>query len=257
MPGSEEALDILQKATGVPLSWAGQTEKGKATFGNATVSRMPAWQVMQQLAATQVTDGKWEKTGDGYVLHGIPKDFGPRPDPEKVKADKKAFAEGVARKKQEYQEALAKNAKLHADYARLHPLGLDPKLRATFKVEKGATLPELMDLMRSATGLDFALSSSLAHHDPVLGFVDTPKAPAYWVMQVIAARGLDDGRWEKNDGGYRLEGVSHTPKPPSNLGWVWILVGGTLFFALAGGAFLTYRRRTNKLPVATDQKKST
>ena len=53
-----------------------QTEKGTATFGSTAVFNVPTWKVMQQLAATQVTDGKWEKIGDGYVLHGKAKEFG-------------------------------------------------------------------------------------------------------------------------------------------------------------------------------------
>src|SRR5947208_307591 len=73
-PTAEEVFDSLRKATGVPLSLAAQTEKGTATFGSTAVFNVPAWKVMQQLAATQVTDGKWEKSGDGYVLHGKAKE---------------------------------------------------------------------------------------------------------------------------------------------------------------------------------------
>ena len=57
---------------------------------------VPAWKVMEQLAATQLTDGKWEKNGDGYVLHGKRRDLEVKLDPEKANAMKKAFADARA-----------------------------------------------------------------------------------------------------------------------------------------------------------------
>lgn len=74
-PAAEEVLGSVQRATGVPLSWAGQADKGKLIFGTTQASNVPAWKVMEVLALHQVTGGKWEKAGDGYVLHGEPKYF--------------------------------------------------------------------------------------------------------------------------------------------------------------------------------------
>jgi hypothetical protein len=64
----------------VPLSLAGQPEKGKLTFATTHAHNVPAWVLMESLALNQVADGKWEKAGDGYVLHGKQMDFtGPPP----------------------------------------------------------------------------------------------------------------------------------------------------------------------------------
>ena len=71
-PTAEQVLASVQKATGVPLSVAGQR---KLIFGTTDASNVPAWVVMEALAAAQVVDGKWEKAGDGYVLHGKQFDF--------------------------------------------------------------------------------------------------------------------------------------------------------------------------------------
>ncbi len=73
-PAPREVFERLQGATGVPLSLADAAE-GDAVFGSMTVFNVPAWRVMSQLAGTQVRGGKWEKTGDGYVLHGAPREF--------------------------------------------------------------------------------------------------------------------------------------------------------------------------------------
>ena len=62
-PSAEEVFGSLRKATGVPLSLAAQTEKGTATFGSTAVFNVPAWKVMQQLAATQVTVASAWQTG--------------------------------------------------------------------------------------------------------------------------------------------------------------------------------------------------
>src|SRR5207253_2276796 len=79
-PTAEVLLGIVQKATGVPLSLAGQPEKGKLYFGTTHSLNVPAWRIMEILARNQIVDGKWEKAGDGYVLHGKQMDFGDRPD---------------------------------------------------------------------------------------------------------------------------------------------------------------------------------
>lgn len=79
-PTAEELLDAIQKATGVPLSLAGQPEKGKLTFATTHAHNVPAWVVMESLALNQIVDGKWEKAREGYVLHGKQMDFtGPPP----------------------------------------------------------------------------------------------------------------------------------------------------------------------------------
>ena len=66
-PGADELLNILRKATGVALTLADEpkAEQGKIVLGDMK-GKAPAWKVMEQIVATQFTDGKWEKAGDGY-----------------------------------------------------------------------------------------------------------------------------------------------------------------------------------------------
>jgi hypothetical protein len=74
-PTVVEVLALLHKATGVRLSPAEQMDRQDACFGSVTAIEVPAWKVMEQLALNQVIDGKWEKSGDGYVLHGRPRNW--------------------------------------------------------------------------------------------------------------------------------------------------------------------------------------
>jgi hypothetical protein len=252
-PTAEEVLATLQKATGVPLSLAGQTEKGKVSFGNANVSNVPAWIVMQQLAVSQVTDGKWEKTGDGYVFHGKQKDFGgtaDRPGSEKAKAAKKA-----------YDEAVAKHAKAQADLAKFHPLSLDPKLRALLSVvEKHPKLADILIRLGACTGLNFTLADNLTQHDPDLGEWTLPNVPAYSIMEIITDKQLDNGHWEKTPDGYRLTGVSKalpavsTAPPdlgPANRTWLLYTAAGlVLLLLLLSGAYYVrrgFQRKSTKV----------
>lgn len=102
------------------------------------------------------------------------------------------------------------------DFAKYHPLGLDEDLHARLTVvEMRPKLADLLGRMGTATGLKFTLADDLAHHDPDLGCLQLTNTRAYSFMEIIAERGLDNGKWEKVEGGYRLTGVSHTPKPPT------------------------------------------
>ncbi len=223
------------------ITLAGQTENAKFLFGTTQGHNVPAWKLMELLALRQVTDGKWEKAGDGYVLHGKPKDFGPRPDPEQAKAHKKA-----------YEDQVAKAAKARADFAKfakLHPLRLDLKLQARLTVvEKNPKLSDLLDRLAESTGLSLTVADNLRYHDPDLGPIDFKNEFAFSLMEMIAERDLDDGRWEKTDDGYRLEGVSRAlrPPPPRSFGWAWATGGILLTLAAAGGTFVIYRRRSKQ-----------
>jgi hypothetical protein len=46
-PTPEELFASIQKATGVTLSMAAQTEKGKLTFGTTQAFKVPAWKLME------------------------------------------------------------------------------------------------------------------------------------------------------------------------------------------------------------------
>jgi hypothetical protein len=113
--------------------------------------------------------------------------------------------------------------------------------------------PKLRDIlgrMGAATGSKFTLADNVAHHDPDLGHFNLTDTPVFSFMEIIAERGIDNGRWEKIDGGYRLTGTSHTPLPPSRFRWAWLALALAIALA-ASGAFILYRRRIKKTPAAS------
>ena len=134
-------------------------------------------------------------------------------------------------------------------FANLHPLGLDPVLRARFTVvEKKPKLDDMLRRLADATGLTFSLADNLSHHDPNLGEMDLKNVYAYSLMGIIARHDLDNGRWEKTETGYRLEGVSRSLRsPPSRFPWAWAAIGVAVML-MAAGAFVIFRGRGKKTP---------
>lgn len=188
-----------------------------------------AWEIMELLERRGIENGKWQKTAVGYVLHGKPK----------VLISPEAEKEQTAKKKA-FEAAAAKTA---ADFAKFHPLWLDPKLRAPLTlVEKTPKLPSLLEGLRACTGLDFTLADNLTYHDPVIGHFQSKHTFAYIIMEIIAKRELDDGGWEKTDTGYRLEGTSKALRPPPP-GFPWGRVAwGLAGLAVFGGLIFLGRR---------------
>jgi hypothetical protein len=234
-PGSHELLEMVRKATGVALSLAEEPKEGegKVVLGNMA-GRAPAWKVMQQIAVMLFTDGKWEKAGDGYVLHGKPKVV-IGPDAEKKQASAK----------EKLQEALAKREERLKQF----PLRADPRLDPKISViGVDPKLAEFLESLHQRTKLRFTLAENLDYHDPKFGSVKLPNVPACIVMEWIAQKDLDDGHWVKTDDGYRLEGTSRALRlPPRTVPWGWAvaaIVGGSL---IATGGFVIYRRRASKI----------
>jgi hypothetical protein len=116
--------------------------------------------------------------------------------------------------------------------------------------EEKPKLAYVLERLRASTGLRFVVADNLAHHDPDLDDLHRKNELAYTYMEILAKRGLDDGRWEKIEGGYCLEGESWTPRPapPRSFAWAWV-TGGLLLTltAAGGGAFVIYRRRGKQL----------
>jgi len=218
-----------QKATGRRLSVDPKLGEHQPVF-QQKLHKGPAWAVMQMMAVKQLTDGRWVKTADGYQLTATESKYA------KAQAEKKAF-----------EEAQAKGVKAYADFIKFHPLGLDVKLHARLTVvERRPKLADLLGRLSAATGLNFSLADNLTYHDPDLGHIDLKNMGAYSFMEIIAKSDLGDGRWEKTNDGYRLEGVSRALRPPARpFPWAWaaVVVAITL---LAAGAFVIYRRRGKK-----------
>jgi hypothetical protein len=229
-PGSQESLHLVQKATGVKLSLAEEPKEGKIVLGNMA-GKAPAWKVMQQIAATQFTDGRWEKAGDGYVLHGQPKVL-LGPDGEKMQTAAKKMLEKAIAKKDEH--------------LRKFPLRGDPRLDAKVSViGDDPPLAELLERLHGCTQLCFTLADNLENHDPKFGHVKLPNSQACIVMEWMAQKDLDDGRWAKTEDGYRLEGTSRAlrlPTPrPFPWGWTTAALAGASLIVACG--FVFYRRR--------------
>lgn len=85
------------------------------------------------------------------------------------------------------------------------PLRRDPRLRVKMRVfANNLQLPELFDRVEKATGLKLTIDPKLKDHDPVLGSIQFKSAPACVVMEVMARRQLQEGRWLKTKDGYQL-----------------------------------------------------
>jgi len=232
----QQLLETLKKATGVTLSWAGDGDSTTVILGNMQVVNVPAWRVLEQVAKGQLNGGKWEQAGDGYRLHGTPKDFGPAPRygrSDEGKAARKVF-----------EEKAAVAAQARDDFAKYHPLGLDLRVRARVTVvEREPKLADLLARLAKATGVELTLASNILYHSPDLGAITLRDVGAYTIMELVASADLDGGRWEKTDTGYRLEGVSRALRPPpSRFGWGWAVMGGVTTLT-AAGALVMWRRR--------------
>lgn len=206
---ADEMLDVLQKATGVALSLAGQLEKGKVSFGLMGGVNVPAWRVMENIALVHVTDGSWQKTGDGYALHGKPKDFGPavkKPDPAKVaKAEPPKVVKAEPPKYWVIGDSSpmvnSKNPMLRADKR------LTPMINVSMRLP---TVAEIFARVKDASGVELELSPELKNHAPYLGYLEKG-FPCWGLMEILAKKELEDARWEKTATGYRLSGISKTP----------------------------------------------
>jgi hypothetical protein len=65
---------------------------------------------------------------------------------------------------------------------------------------------------------------------------------AWQIMEWVAGRQMENGRWEKTDTGYRLEGISLALKIPESSGFpTWLVIGSILLLALASAVVLRMR----------------
>lgn len=235
-PTAAQVLAAIQMATGVEMKLAEQSEKGEVTFGGTGIANVPAWKVMQQIAATQFVEGKWEKAGEGYVLRGRAKLL-IGPETQKQQAAEKDVSDQAAAERQETLKRfpLRRDARL---IATLTLTADDPKLR------------ELLSHLGEATGLTFTLADNLVHHDPRFGNLALPAAPACIVMEMIVEKDLVDGRWEMTDTGYRLEGVSTRLSAGASI-LNWLLLALALGLITAALYLLLGKRASAKRDAAS------
>ncbi len=67
-PSVDTLLRELHKATGVDLARADDLPHDRPAFGALSLGGVPAWQVMDTVAASKQVEGRWEVEGAGYRL---------------------------------------------------------------------------------------------------------------------------------------------------------------------------------------------
>jgi len=67
-PSVDDLLRELHKATGVDFTHADGIQNKRPAFGSLSLRGVPAWQVMDDVAASKRVEGRWEVDGAGYRL---------------------------------------------------------------------------------------------------------------------------------------------------------------------------------------------
>jgi hypothetical protein len=275
-PTADEWFAKFEKASGLKFAVVPQAKEGIITF-NISSGGAPVWRLMQSLAQDQVLDGKWEKTDDGYLLHGTPNG--------KVSGMAVSTPEAIA-KERAYRESFGKRKKLTGtlfDLPKDHPLRVDPeeakKYAATMKIippkdppgpdahhadprlRKRVTINVAMpkveaalEKLREATGVRFTFAG-IQNVQPAVNGIFVNGVPAWEVMDAFAADKKVDGRWEKDGDGYRIVPRGEPlPAPPpvvsaaaeaNTLSWTIAAIIAIPIVFLAGGSvvILLLRRR--------------
>jgi hypothetical protein len=89
------------------------------------------------------------------------------------------------------------------------PLRLNPKLGVRVPLDrKSIKISVLLDQLRKATGLTFALAEGLIQHEPDFGELQSGKDGwrAWQLMEIIEKQNLKNGHWKKTNTGYLLTG---------------------------------------------------
>jgi hypothetical protein len=274
-PNADAWFGVLQKATGAKFSIVPQAERGKVTFAVGSGQNVPAWKIMQSLAQKQVLEGKWEKTDDGYLLHGKPKSktTGMAILTPEEEAEESAKLEGR-------NKAAANAPKVLFDLPKDHPLRVPPELRHKYapkmeikappdppgpgphhadprlrqrisitlaKPKVDAALAKLADI----TKVRFSFADDIQNVRPATNGIFVNGVPAWQVMDILARAEQVDGHWVKDDDGYRLvPNGAEVPLPPEVVAAaehrfqmeIIVGVGVLLTLAIIGFLFFKWRR---------------
>jgi hypothetical protein len=225
-PTIAHMLERIQAATGLEIVLSKELEGHAPSMGSFQPGPkgFMAWQLMESLRLRQLENGRWEKTANGYQLLGE-STFNPKKD--------------------------------------AHPLRRDDRLRAMVQVDLGnPNLADLFERIKIASGVELELSPELSGHAPKLGYIGS--GACYNLMELMATKDIENGRWDKTATGYRLQGVSKTPvaAPAPNATavtpapapvterarehfYLWLCVGGgvtIVFFTILGAGIMLVRR---------------
>lgn len=89
-PKAQDILDRLRTETKVDLVLADNIDREREVLGSLSCQNMPAWLILEQLAKSQIIQGKWERDGNGYRLTSplpppVPANAEPPPPPGPAK----------------------------------------------------------------------------------------------------------------------------------------------------------------------------
>jgi hypothetical protein len=128
-----------------------------------------------------------------------------------------------------------------------NPLRADPRLQVNVTINlREPNVQDVLSHFTKATGLSFTTEEDADISAVVFASINWVNTPVWSAMDHLAESSKIKGRWEKIDGGYRLETSALTIQRPGRFPWVWIAVGLLATATLAGGAFVVYRRRRQK-----------
>jgi hypothetical protein len=152
----------------------------------------------------------------------------------------------------------------HATKPPASELRSDPRLQAQVTIEgTGLDFQNVLLDMQAQTGIAFTLDPNLADHRPQLGSIQLRRARVFAVMEFLAQVQMDEGRWERTAGGYKLSGRTKVPadyapvrreeppKPPETRPhtlalWLWGIGATHLAFLLAVVAWRLHRRSSKE-----------
>lgn len=107
-----------------------------------------------------------------------------------------------------------KNEAKPASSVKVNPLTRDKRLYAQVTIDEHPTLPQIIDRVRTVSGVELTIAPNLKDHKPNFGSIQAgPKGWFAYQLMGIATQQLENGRWEKVGDGYRLEGTSAVPPP--------------------------------------------
>lgn len=142
----------------------------------------------------------------------------------------------------------------------------DPKLQAAVSVKgENPSFDSILNTLRSTTGLQLTVDPSLENHKPNLASLQINTIPSWGLMESLASKELDNGRWLKTTKGYRLTGLSKVPPVSESVtfdeqapepistdisrSYAWLLyIAGSLLFLLIlfSGVYFLRRRYRSK-----------
>ncbi len=176
-PPVPHIVERIKEATGLDIELSPELKNHDPLLGQfqGGPKGFLAWQLMEVLRSREIDNGRWEKTTTGYRLHGVSKVFAKKMDPS---------------------------------------IRQDPRLHAKVTLNMAnPSVAEIFARIKDASGVELAVSPQLRDHRPQLGHIGS--GACYNLMELLAEKDIENGRWEKTATGYRLTGISRAAAAPA------------------------------------------